>query len=254
MTVLPRTVVCFTFDNMAEAADIGAGVAEGPRDDDPSLTIGYPRILALLDRCGVRSTFFLEGWNGIHHPDAVRWVADRNHEVGMHGWVHEQWAELDERVERRLAIESTDALAQASGQRPLGFRAPGGRRTDATEEILLELGYEYDASLGAGMVPTVHASGLAQVPFVWPGVDGYYYLRDTPEDPAVVEERWLHALGRAIEEGGLFLVIAHAFISGVDEQRLDVLDRVMTAAISDDRATVMSAGDIAQCLRAGSAS
>ena len=56
-------VACFTFDNMGEAADIGAGRRGGPLPPgaDPSLAVGYPGIFRLLDRAGVRATFFVEG-------------------------------------------------------------------------------------------------------------------------------------------------------------------------------------------------
>src|SRR5262249_58657834 len=105
--------------------------------------------------------------------------------------------------ERRLAEHATTALQRAAGAAPRGFRAPGGMRTEHTERILLDLGYRYDASLGDGMRPTRLASGLAQVPFVWPGVDGFWYLTsDPPADPSTVREAWLGALHKAIEHGG----------------------------------------------------
>src|SRR6266404_457862 len=92
----PRALACFTFDNMAEAADVGSGLRPGPRDDgaDPSLAEGYPRLYEMLATTGVRATFFVEGWNGVHHPDAVAEIVRRGHELGMHGWVHERWSEL----------------------------------------------------------------------------------------------------------------------------------------------------------------
>jgi peptidoglycan/xylan/chitin deacetylase (PgdA/CDA1 family) len=173
---------CFTFDNMGEAADIGAGRLDGPLagGTEPSLATGYPAIFDLLDRHDVRATFFVEGWNGVHHPDAVREIVARGHELGMHGWLHEEWGSLDPQAERDLAARATDALTRAAGVAPRGFRAPGGARSPHSERILLDLGYRYDASLGDGMRPTLLPSGLAQVPFVWPGVDGFYYLTSTP--------------------------------------------------------------------------
>ena len=238
---------CFTFDNMGEAAEVGAGLRDGPAaEPDPSLTEGYPRVLDLLDRHGIRATFFVEGWNGVHHPDTVAELARRGHEVGMHGWTHEAWAALEPEAEVALAARATEALASAAGTRPLGFRAPGGTRTDATDAILAQLGYVYDASLGDGMRPARLPSGLAQVPFVWPCVDGFHYLRPEPTVPARVRDEWLRALERTAAGGGLFLVIAHAFISGLDADRLAALDAVMAAARADPRITIATAGDVAR--------
>ena len=245
------TIACFTFDNMAEAADVGAGAIVEPRPDEPSLAIGYPNLYRLLARHDIRATFFVEGWNGEHHPDAVAEIVRRGHELGMHGWAHETWHTLDAATEADRAVRATEALERAAGVRPRGFRAPGGARTAATESILRRLGYTYDASLGDGSAPGVLPSGLAQVPFVWPAVDGFYYLRDAAVAPADVRDAWLAALAGAAERGGLFLLICHAFLTGLDDRRLAALDAVMAAVRADDRIVVRTAGEIAGELLAG---
>lgn len=247
--MMPRALACFTFDNMGEAADVGAGVREGPAaEPDASLREGYPRLFALLARHGVRATFFVEGWNGVHHADAVADIVRHGHELGMHGWTHERWDALEPAAELELARRATDALERAAGVRPLGFRAPGGQRSAATESILTQLGYAYDASLGDAMRPRRLPSGLAQVPFVWPCVDGFHYLRPDPVRPGEVREQWLRALERVAAEGGLFVTICHAFITGIDDERLAALDAVMASAVADDRLVVASAGEIAERL------
>ncbi len=248
----PAAHACFTFDNMAEAADVGSGgrVEPLPPGADPSLAVGFPRLFALLEHHGVHGTFFVEGWNGVHHPDAVAEIVRRGHELGMHGWVHEPWATLDAVSERVAAERATTALERASGVRPRGFRAPGGRRSAATDAILRDLDYAYDASLGDRMRPARLSSGLAQIPFTWPCVDGFHYLRPEPAPAVTVRDRWLAHLGRVAEHGGLFLVICHAFITGVDDDRLAALDAVMAAAVRDTRVTIRTAGEIAHALPA----
>jgi peptidoglycan/xylan/chitin deacetylase (PgdA/CDA1 family) len=241
-------IACFTFDNMAEAADVGSGRLTEPlaAGSDPSLVMGFPRVFDLLERCGVRATFFTEGWNGLHHPEAVAQIVRAGHELGMHGWVHEAWAELEPEDEVLLATRATEALERASGTRPRGFRAPGGRRSSATAEILRTLGYRYDASLGDGMQPQRLESDLAQIPFVWPGVDGYYYLRPEAPAAAVVRDTWLKTLDQVAATGGLFLLICHPFISGVDSERLGALEAVMRAAVADSRIEVRTTGEVAE--------
>jgi len=248
-------VACFTFDNMGEAAEIGAGTLDAPRPagTEPSLALGQPRLLDLLDAHSVRATFFLEGWNGVHHPEAVREVVARGHELGMHGWLHETWHELDPARERDLAERATRALEEAAGVRPVGFRAPGGARTASSEAILDGLGYAYDASLGDGMRPALLPGGLAQVPFVWPGVDGFFYLRESPAEPAEVQSRWLEALDKAAARGGLFVLVCHAHITGLDEHRLAALGAVMAAAAADPRIALRTVGEVAAAVRGAGA-
>jgi peptidoglycan/xylan/chitin deacetylase (PgdA/CDA1 family) len=243
-------IACFTFDNMAEASEIGAGTLAGPRapGSDRALVEGQPRLLDLLDRHGVRASFFPEGWNGVHHPAAVRAIVERGHELGMHGWLHERWSELDPDAERELAERATRALADAAGVRPVGFRAPGGARTADTESILRELGYAYDASLGDGMRPGRLPAGLAQVPFVWPGVDGFFWLRDAPVPAADVGRQWLAALDKAAVRGGLFVLVCHAHVTGMDPERVAVLGDVMARAVADPRVTVRTLGEVAAAI------
>lgn len=250
---MPRSLCCFTFDNMAEAADVGAGRRPGPssRGDDASLAIGYPAIFELLERHGLCATFFVEGWNGVHHPNDVAEIVRRGHELGMHGWLHEEWAKLAPERERELATRATRALEDAAGVRPRGFRAPGGTRGGRTAALLAELGYDYDASLGSqGMQPSLLASGLVQIPFVWPAVDGLYYLADPPVAPAEVARRWLAAREKAAAAGGLFVVICHAFLTGVQADRCAALEGVIAAARADDRMEICTLGEAAAKLRA----
>jgi len=261
---MPHAVACFTFDNMGEAASIGVraegeaggrvardagdGSAGGPTCNalHPSLAEGYPRLFDLLERQGIGGTFFIEGWNGEHHPEHVAEIALRGHELGMHGFVHERWSELAPDSERGLVTRATAALERAAGVRPRGFRAPGGARTAATEEILLAHGYRYDASLGDGMRPARLPRGMAQVPFVWSGVDGAHYLRPEPARPEDVRDAWLAALARTAERGGLFLTVCHAFVTGASDARVAALEAVVAAAVADPRIVVLTAGEVAE--------
>jgi peptidoglycan-N-acetylglucosamine deacetylase len=224
-----RPVACFTVDHL----------------DD-----GTTGLLDLFERRGLRTTVFVEGRHGEERPDQVARIAARGHEVGMHGWAHEQWDELDVTAEKELAGRATDALGRAAGCRPLGFRAPGGARSDETADLLVSLGYRYDASLGEGMRPAVLQPGLAQVPFVWNGVDGAHYLADPAPAPAEVERDWTTALERVGEKGGLFLTICHGFITGADDQRLAAFDRVVGRAQSGGF-ELLTAGQVAERVLAG---
>ena len=237
--------VCVTFDNM------------GPDEVDVALEVGYPRLLDLLDRLGLRATFFVEGWNGVHHPDRVAELSERGHEVGLHGWVHEDWASLDGAEARELLTRGTDALRSA-GVDPVGFRSPGGGRGAHTAALLAELGYRLDASLpddGEPRVPHLLPEGIASVPFGWKGVDGYHYLAlhpDDPDAPARLEEAFAELIDRAVAEGGFTTLICHAFLSAVDDDRLAALTRVLKRVVSDPDVRPVTAGEAAaEVLAAG---
>jgi peptidoglycan/xylan/chitin deacetylase (PgdA/CDA1 family) len=229
--VIAGPVACFTFDHLDE---------------------GTGDLLDLLDRRGVRASCFVEGRHGGEHPEGVASIVDRGHELGMHGWAHEQWSGLPPDEEQRLAARATSALEGVGGGRPVGFRAPGGARTPRTAALLSSLGYRYDASLGDGMRPAVLGPGLAQVPFVWSGVDGAHYLADPPSAPDAVRALWLAALARVAEQGGLFLTICHGAISAAEPARLAVLDEVIEAALADRRVSLRTTGEVAEQVLASS--
>jgi peptidoglycan/xylan/chitin deacetylase (PgdA/CDA1 family) len=241
---MPGTL-CLTFDNMGRARDIGEGRASAPDPDEPSLAIGYPRLLALLDELGLRGTFFVEGWNGLHHPERVGELAKRGHEVGLHGWVHERFASLDKLRAEQLLHDGTAALARI-GLRPKGFRAPGGERGAHTVPVLQALGFRYDSSSAAGDAPqpSLLAPGLAHVPWREEMVDSIQYLRHPvrPRTPAELEAQWKRLLDA---EQGVITIVIHAFVSGVDEERFAVVRRVLTYA-RERGMEIVTAGTIAE--------
>jgi peptidoglycan/xylan/chitin deacetylase (PgdA/CDA1 family) len=239
---------------MGEAAEIGAGTIAAPLPTPhPSLAVGYPALLALLETYRVRATFFVEGWNGVHNAGAVADLVGRGHELGMHGWMHENWGSLPADEERALARRATEALTQAAGVAPRGFRAPGGSRSAFTAEILHELGYLYDASLG-DPTPTMLPPGIAQIPFVWPLVDGYYYFRREPLAPAVLRRAWLEQLDQTAASNGFFISICHAFLTGIDAERRNAFADVLQAAVSDPRIEILTVGELAGRTRQAAAS
>jgi peptidoglycan/xylan/chitin deacetylase (PgdA/CDA1 family) len=221
--------VCVTVDHL-----------RGPGDD---------RLLALLERHRVRTTFFVEGEHGASHPERVADLVARGHEVGLHGWAHEAWAELDEPTAHELLVRGADALAAAAGGPPKGFRAPGGERGVHTAALLVDFGIDYDASLGDGRTPCVLPEGIVSLPFVWGHVDGAHYLRPEPMTPASVESRWLGTLDRAAAGGEPLVFVVHAHVSCLDDDRLGVLDRLLARVATDDRLEPLQMSELARRVR-----
>ena len=234
-----RATLCLTFDNMGQAMAIGAGRAGAPDPLEPSLAIGYPRMLGLLDELELRGTFFIEGWNGLHHPDRVLELAERGHEVGLHGWVHEPLASLERSRVEQVIHDGTAALDRL-GLRPAGFRAPGALRGPHAGPILAGLGYRYDSSTDIAQAddpedgdqfvePGLLPSGLAHVPWRHAMVDSIQYLRrkQGPRKPEELEARWVATMDRLAEARATTTLVVHAYLSGTDDARFSVVRRVL---------------------------
>jgi peptidoglycan-N-acetylglucosamine deacetylase len=231
---------------MGRAREIAQGKASKPDDREPSLAIGYPRLLGLLEALGLHGTFFIEGWNALHHPDRILELLERGHEVGLHGWIHEDFATLDKQQCERCLYDGTAAFARI-GIRPHGFRAPGGHRDKHAIEILRALGYSYDSSTEHSqsseieatdfvgtLEPTWLAPGLAHVPWRYTMVDSIQYLRhdDRARTPRELEESWLAMIDRAADTRSVMTLVIHAYVSGVNEQRFETIRNVLTYAAS----------------------
>jgi peptidoglycan/xylan/chitin deacetylase (PgdA/CDA1 family) len=245
-----RAALCLTFDNMGRARDIGEGRAAAPDPASPDLAVGYPRLLGLLAELGLRGTFFIEGWNALHHAERVEELAARGHEVGLHGWVHEKFAALDALRAEQLLYDGTAALSRL-GLRPAGFRAPGALRGAHTIPVLRALGYSYDSSRGDAQEPQTEpallAPGLAHVPWRDEMVDSIQYLRhpERPRTPAELQAMWLSAIDAAAASGATLTLVIHAFVSGVDEERFAVVRRALTHACSRGDLEITTAGSLA---------
>jgi hypothetical protein len=51
--------------------------------------VGIWRLLDLLDRFGIKATFFVPGVVAENHPELLPAFVERGHEVGLHGYFHE---------------------------------------------------------------------------------------------------------------------------------------------------------------------
>ncbi len=118
--------------------------------DYPSyLDVLVPYVLDLLDDVGLRITFFIVGQDAALEKNraTLQQITARGHDVGNHSFSHEPWLHLysPEQVARELD-DTSRAIGEATGQRPLGFRGPGFSISRTVLEALADRGYLYDAS------------------------------------------------------------------------------------------------------------
>lgn len=114
---------------------IALTIDDGP---DPEIT---PRVLDLLERHGVRATFFCIGETARRHPRWIEAIAARGHAVENHSQHHRVFFSLQGPRALRREIETAQrTLTEISGVCPLFFRAPAGLRNPFLEPVLCALG------------------------------------------------------------------------------------------------------------------
>jgi len=129
--------------------------------DTPALVYeqGVPRLLDLFDRFGIRATFFVCGRDLAAgatslQADVLREAVRRGHEVANHSLAHRNgFARLSPTEKRGDIAAAGELIAQAVGQRPVGFKSPGFSFSPDLLTVLAGLGYLYDSSL----LPTFYA-------------------------------------------------------------------------------------------------
>ena len=164
------STLVLTFDNLGEAAALERG--EAPELPHPSVTVALPRLLDALAARGLQATFFVEAINCALNPQAVLAIAERGHELGHHGWRHEQWAGLPAERERELLDRGLQAFASL-GLSVAGFRPPGGALNQSSARLLREAGFGWCSPAADAFG---RRQGLSWVPFEWELVDAFHLL------------------------------------------------------------------------------
>ena len=108
------------------------------------------RLLDIFQEFGVTGTFFVLGWVAERHPQLVRRIAERGHEIASHGYAHRLVYDQTPATFRADVARAKRLLEDASGSAVGGFRAPSYSITPRSLwaiDILIEQGHWYDASI-----------------------------------------------------------------------------------------------------------
>lgn len=141
--------VCLSFDFDAMSVWISSF-----RTDSPNALsrgefgrVGAGRILDLLALREIPSTWFIPGHTIEAFPQTCERVVADGHEVGHHGYCHENPKGQSEEEERATLERGSELIRKLAGQAPRGYRAPAGSFSQRTVALLAERGFRYDSSL-----------------------------------------------------------------------------------------------------------
>ncbi len=247
-----RCALSITFDNFGEAADLELGSWDGAPLGRHYTAAWLPTLIDALGE--IRATYFVEAMNAELYPDALRLWQNNGHEIGIHGWRHENWAKCDSSRRITLLRQSMEAL-RAIGIHPKGFRPPGGAIPPEAWDEFQSVGLEYCSNSGsAGIRPVGH---LLSLPFEWQGVDVYMledivaFLRRQQGDSEQAytlgqwQEHLDHTLERVLEEGGQRTLIFHPHFLAHSAEKLDVLKRLLDRVREDSNIWVAPTYEVA---------
>jgi peptidoglycan-N-acetylglucosamine deacetylase len=204
--------------------------------------VGVPRVARLLDRFGVRASFYVPAVVALTYPDEQRALIAAGHEIGIHGWIHELNSVLPREAERDLMLRSADALERVTGARPVGLRTPSWDFSPNTLAIEKDMGLLYDSSLMADeecyeLLMHGEPTGIVELPVEWVRDDAVYFMMHrfqslrpyTP--PGDVFDIFRREFDAAYEDGGVFQLTCHPHIIGY-RSRIWILEELIRHAKS----------------------
>lgn len=258
-----RAAASFTFDVDAESCVLAhdpravsrmslmSHQAYGPK-------VAVPKLLDLLERQDVRATFFVPGFTAECYPDMVRAIVDGGHEIGHHGYLHEQMQGISREDEARYLDRGLDALQEVAGVVPVGYRAPWWELNWQTPGLLAERGFRYDSSLLDGDAPyrfrvaPDSEADLVEIPVDWALDDWEQYAfypgwtgSGVIESPAKARELWFLEAQAQHRQGGCWVLTNHPFISG-RPSRLHALEQLVEDVKALPGMWVTTLADIAE--------
>jgi peptidoglycan/xylan/chitin deacetylase (PgdA/CDA1 family) len=149
---MAKEILCgFGVDVDAVAGWLGSyGGEDSPDDISRGLfagEVGSPRLLKLFERMQIKTTWFMPGHSIETFPDQMQAVADAGHEIGVHGYSHENPIAMTRQQEADVLDKSIELITRLAGRKPTGYVAPWWEFSNVTNELLIERGILYDHSL-----------------------------------------------------------------------------------------------------------
>jgi peptidoglycan-N-acetylglucosamine deacetylase len=258
-----RAAACVTFDVDAESPILfddpkSAGWLDVMSHQAYGARTGIARLLRILDRRRVRSTFFIPGYSAERWPAICRSIREAGHEIAHHGYLHENTRGATPAEQEARILRGLTALDEVLGVRPIGYRAPNWELSFESPGLLARHGFVYDSGLMDADHPYIlavdeepGAATLVELPGHWalddweaynylPGITGSGVIAS----PADVLARWTLELEALVDEGGLFMLTNHPFVSG-RASRAVALERLIERAQDIDGLWIATGAEIA---------
>ena len=224
-----RSALFIGFDVDGETAWIG----NNPANADRLVTVshggydgrvGIERVLALLADLGLKATFFTPGWTALAHRAQCEAIVAAGHEIGHHGYLHRRPDRADLAAAKAEIDRGLEALDQALGVRPIGYRAPSGENFPELLAYLADSGFAYSSSFRDDVRPYRHRlhdgrPGPIEIPVNF-AFDDWNFGMTSRVDPRPIFGReavlnlWIDEFEATHAWGGVTTMVLHPQVSG----------------------------------------
>lgn len=123
-----RVLISYCVDVDAVAGWLGSYGGEDSANDISrgiwAATVGTERLLKMFEKYGIRTTWFIPGHTLESFPEDMAKVRDAGHEIGLHGYTHENPVDMSREQQRDVLERTVELLTKFTGKRPRGSVAP----------------------------------------------------------------------------------------------------------------------------------
>lgn len=273
---MPNARVCLSidFDAVSLWFMFGRTGARSLSRGEFGAEVGAPRLLELCRRYELPSTWYIPGHTADNYPGIVAQVAAAGHEIGNHGYLHEEFGNLSLDASRAAIRKGSDAIERVTGVRPRGIRLTGADFDPALLEALPEEGFTYDSSLTGEYFPFwAHAKDefledarmvrgrrldLVEVPITFMTSDFVHFeigfdppLPAKLPNPRDVESVWRDQFEYMSDrlDGAYFMIMSHPQSIGWGSRML-MLERFVEHCLGQSGTRFVTAEQIADDFRA----
>ena len=146
-----KIYVNFGVDVDAVAGWLGSyGGEDSPGDISRGMfagEVGVPRLVKMFDKYDITTSWFVPGHSIDTFPREIEQVVAAGHEIGIHGYSHENPIAMTRQHETDILDRSIELIESFTGSKPTGYTAPWWEFSKVTNELLIERGVKYDHSL-----------------------------------------------------------------------------------------------------------
>ncbi|MBW2367649.1 MAG: polysaccharide deacetylase [Deltaproteobacteria bacterium] len=218
--------------------------------------IGMPKILDVLEKHGIKSTFFTPAWIIEKYPEICREIVARGHEMGYHGYLHEFDQTAGYEKEKEIMDRCMDVFDKILKVRPRGYRSPLYEITDAGMRLMNEYDFLYSSNLMDDDYPYLRAerdssTKIVELPTQWLWEDGsfFFFTLSEPVRRGIssckqVFDIWTEEFDAIYTHGAFLNLVFHPQIIG-RFSRVQLLDDLLTYMKSKTGAWITSGEDIA---------
>lgn len=223
--------------------------------------VGTGRVLDLLDRYGIKATFFVPGLIIDQREGLMEEILKRGHELAHHSYSHTWILNLSPEEEREEMEKGFQSIKRVSGRAPRGWRSPAAEISPVTMPMLVEYGFDYSSNFFDDNSPYLHTvagkeTKIVELPFRWVLDDAPFFQYSivlpgrTMQAPSAVLEAWKGEFDVLYAEDRMMMVGMHPEMIG-QPSRIKALEGLIEHALKHPNVWIGRCDEMVDDMRPG---